>query len=86
MRIVVWLPVQLVVGEFDVTRTFRLRNPSEVAVRFRMETLPPFSVSKAKQKVWSSSSTSAGTLVLQPRDTMQVKKTGDNQTNFMERK
>ncbi|KAF6716700.1 Deleted in lung and esophageal cancer protein 1 [Oryzias melastigma] len=64
---------ELVVGEFDVTRTFRLRNPSEVAVRFRMETRPPFSVFKSKQKVWSSSSTSAGTLVLQPRDTMQVK-------------
>ncbi|RVE58808.1 hypothetical protein OJAV_G00197420 [Oryzias javanicus] len=63
---------ELVVGEFDVVRTFRLRNTSEVAVRFRMETRPPFSVFKAKQKVCSSS-TSAGTLVLQPRDTMQVK-------------
>ncbi|XP_078794887.1 deleted in lung and esophageal cancer protein 1 isoform X2 [Oryzias latipes] len=68
---------ELVVCEFDVSQTFQLRNTSEVALHFRMETQPPFSVLKAKQKVFSTSSRpSAGSrqaLVLQPRDTMQVK-------------
>uniref|UniRef100_H2M1B4 DLEC1 cilia and flagella associated protein n=1 Tax=Oryzias latipes TaxID=8090 RepID=H2M1B4_ORYLA len=36
--------------EFDVSQTFQLRNTSEVALHFRMETQPPFSVLKAKQK------------------------------------
>lgn len=64
--------------EFDITKSFRLHNPSEMPLHFRLKTQPPFLVLKPQPKTCSSPSSNPSTggnnsLMLQPQKTIKVK-------------
>ncbi|XP_070842315.1 deleted in lung and esophageal cancer protein 1 [Chaetodon trifascialis] len=69
---------ELVVREFDITRTLQLKNSSEMLVHFRLGTQPPFSVLKPQPRTRTSNSSNPPTgdsqsVVLQPQHSVQVK-------------
>ncbi|XP_069559633.1 deleted in lung and esophageal cancer protein 1 [Brachyistius frenatus] len=69
---------ELVVGEFDTTRTFQLTNTSEMPLNFTLETQPPFIVLNPQPRARSRTSSNLSTgdkqpLELQPQLSMQVK-------------
>ncbi|XP_034428742.1 deleted in lung and esophageal cancer protein 1 isoform X2 [Hippoglossus hippoglossus] len=69
---------ELIVQEFDITKSLHLKNPLETPLHFRLETQPPFTVLRPQPRVRTSSSSNSptgdsGSLVLQPQNNMQVK-------------
>ncbi|XP_051267160.1 deleted in lung and esophageal cancer protein 1 [Dicentrarchus labrax] len=69
---------EVVVHEFDITRTFRLKNNSEMLLHFRLGAQPPFSVLKPQPRARTSNSSNPPTgdshsLMLQPQSSLQVK-------------
>lgn len=70
---------QPAVREFDITRTFQLKNNSEMLLHFRLGTQPPFLVLKPQPRARTSTSSNPPTgdsqyLVLQPQHSMQVRR------------
>ncbi|XP_044196282.1 deleted in lung and esophageal cancer protein 1 [Thunnus albacares] len=68
---------ELLMREVEVIRTFQLRNTSEMALHFRLETQPPFLVLKPQPRARSGTSSHPPTgdsqpLVLQPQHNMKV--------------
>uniref|UniRef100_A0A3Q3G0Z0 DLEC1 cilia and flagella associated protein n=1 Tax=Labrus bergylta TaxID=56723 RepID=A0A3Q3G0Z0_9LABR len=68
----------LVVCEFDTTQTFQLKNNSEMALHFQLETQPPFLVLKPQPQAFTSTSSNlpsgdSQSLVLKPQHSMQVR-------------
>ncbi|KAK2859516.1 hypothetical protein Q5P01_004136 [Channa striata] len=69
---------EVVVQDFDITKTLKLKNTLEVPLHFRLGTQPPFIVLKPQLRVQTSTSSNPTTgdspsLVLQPQHSMQVK-------------
>ncbi|KAF3703629.1 Deleted in lung and esophageal cancer protein 1 Deleted in lung cancer protein 1 [Channa argus] len=69
---------EVVVQEFDITQSLRLKNTLEVPLHFRLGTQPPFIVLKPQLRAQTSTSTSppsgdSSSLVLPPQHSMQVK-------------
>lgn len=70
--------LQLVVREFHITQTLRLKNNSEMTLHFRLGTQPPFLVLKPQPRALTSTSSNPPTgdsqsLVLQPQHSMQAR-------------
>nr|XP_020458002.1 deleted in lung and esophageal cancer protein 1 isoform X2 [Monopterus albus] len=63
---------ELEVQEFNMTQTLQLRNTSEMPLRFRLGTQPPFVVLKPHSQAGTSTSSSRS-VVLQPQHSVQVK-------------
>ncbi|XP_070709445.1 deleted in lung and esophageal cancer protein 1 [Pempheris klunzingeri] len=69
---------ELVVSEFDIKQSFRLKNSSEMPLNFRLGTQSPFLVLKPQPQARTSTSSNPPTgdsqsLVLQPQHSMPVK-------------
>ncbi|XP_053268411.1 deleted in lung and esophageal cancer protein 1 isoform X2 [Pleuronectes platessa] len=69
---------ELIVKEFDITKSLQLKNTLEMPLHFRLGTQPPFTVLRPQPRVRTSSSSNSPTgdrdsLVLQPQKSMQVK-------------
>ncbi len=75
---VFFLSPQPVVREFDIIKTFQLRNNSEMLLNFRLRTRLPFLVLKPQPRVQTNSSSNPRTgvsqsLGLKPQQSMQVR-------------